>query len=363
MKKITLLLIGLVLSFSIEAQKCGPKRPIYGNMQYMNCNGFWMPVVIGDDTAKSSAILDLESDSLGILIPRMSSSKMAAIVSPETGLLIYNTSVNAFHWYNGSAWVMLGSGDTVSASNGLTETNGAFKLGGTLSDSTQVNTGTSALIFNRAADSITFGIYHGPDDGEPSFLASHTDSGTTYFLINKLHGVDDNYGVIDLAGVKTANSGEIAAVGTARLRGSGLLSNVAIYINARHTYEEKLNTTGWAVKYDNNEYAKIDTVKGRFISTTYIVPGYTSAVPVRKDTITVTTQHLALEPAGALDSLYITFPQSPINGQTVRMVSTATITTVIPLSATLYDNSTSFTLGTTAKQYVYDTTAGKWILF
>jgi hypothetical protein len=37
----------------------------------------------------------------------MTTSEMAAIVSPATGLLVYNTTSQAFYNYNGTAWVML----------------------------------------------------------------------------------------------------------------------------------------------------------------------------------------------------------------------------------------------------------------
>lgn len=46
----------------------------------------------------------------GILIARISTGTRDGIVSPATGLLIYNTTTNAFNYYDGSAWTAVGGG-------------------------------------------------------------------------------------------------------------------------------------------------------------------------------------------------------------------------------------------------------------
>ena len=50
--------------------------------------------VLGGETPDNSAILDLQSNSKGLLLPRLTTAQRAAIVNPQTGLLIYNTSLN-----------------------------------------------------------------------------------------------------------------------------------------------------------------------------------------------------------------------------------------------------------------------------
>ncbi len=58
----------------------------------------------------ASAMLDIESDTAGILIPRMTISQRDAISSPATGLLIYQTDdVVGFYHYDGSNWKVIGS--------------------------------------------------------------------------------------------------------------------------------------------------------------------------------------------------------------------------------------------------------------
>ena len=49
--------------------------------------------------ADNSALLDIKSNSKGILIPRMSSAQKAAIASPASGLLVYQTDGIAGFYY------------------------------------------------------------------------------------------------------------------------------------------------------------------------------------------------------------------------------------------------------------------------
>lgn len=67
--------------------------------------------------AAASAILTLASTTKGLLTPRMTTTQRDAIVSPATGLFIYNTTTNLFNAYNGVAWVALtaSGGGTVDA--------------------------------------------------------------------------------------------------------------------------------------------------------------------------------------------------------------------------------------------------------
>jgi len=69
--------------------------------------------------AHPSAFVDISSTTQGVLIPRMTSTQRAAISSPATGLMVYETDpCNCFYYYN-AGWVKIGSG--TSAGNwGLT---------------------------------------------------------------------------------------------------------------------------------------------------------------------------------------------------------------------------------------------------
>lgn len=53
----------------------------------------------------TSALLHLESDSLGFLPPTMTTTQRDAIYQPATGLIIYNTTDSAVQYYNGVCWL------------------------------------------------------------------------------------------------------------------------------------------------------------------------------------------------------------------------------------------------------------------
>jgi hypothetical protein len=85
--------------------------------------------------AHASAILDVKSTAKGLLIPRMTKTERNSIITPATGLMIFQTGPDSigFHYYSGSTW------NWVSSSNGSdwkltgnTGTNPAANFIGTL---------------------------------------------------------------------------------------------------------------------------------------------------------------------------------------------------------------------------------------
>lgn len=72
--------------------------------------GFSQSVSINNDAAvaDTSAILDVSSTTKGLLIPRMTAAQRTAIVTPATGLLVYqNDGDSGFYYYNGTGWFLL----------------------------------------------------------------------------------------------------------------------------------------------------------------------------------------------------------------------------------------------------------------
>jgi len=68
------------------------------------CLSSYAQVGIGTATPSSNAALDISSTTRGLLPPRMDSVQRNAIAAPPAGLVIYNTSINAFQCYNGTEW-------------------------------------------------------------------------------------------------------------------------------------------------------------------------------------------------------------------------------------------------------------------
>ncbi|HLP28388.1 MAG TPA: hypothetical protein VK147_07100, partial [Candidatus Didemnitutus sp.] len=59
-------------------------------------------VGIGTATPDNSALLELNSTTKGLLVPRMNQTERDALVQPSTGLLIYNTTTGSFQYNFGS---------------------------------------------------------------------------------------------------------------------------------------------------------------------------------------------------------------------------------------------------------------------
>ena len=98
MKKILLFIVGLIAIVQLQAQ-----------------NGVAISTS-SSATPDGSAILDVQSTSQGMLIPRLDIADLstaAPVSSPATGLMAYNTNTTTgpgFFYWDGSAWTSLGGG-------------------------------------------------------------------------------------------------------------------------------------------------------------------------------------------------------------------------------------------------------------
>ena len=118
-------------------------------------------VGVGTSFPNTSSLLDLTSNSKGLLIPRMTTTDRDAISSPATGLLIFDISLNSFYYYNGTSWVAVGSAS-------------GWQLNG--------NSGTNAANFIGTTDAqpLSFGVNNSP----AGFI--HPSSWNTAFGIGTL---------------------------------------------------------------------------------------------------------------------------------------------------------------------------------
>lgn len=80
---------------------------------WFNTKGQGLSINATGVAADNSAMLDVSSNSQGVLVPRMTASNRMGISSPATGLLVYQTNgVSGFYFYNGTDWVSLNSSTT-----------------------------------------------------------------------------------------------------------------------------------------------------------------------------------------------------------------------------------------------------------
>lgn len=71
-------------------------------------------VGIGTITPNASSVLDITSTTQGMLTPRMTTAQRTAIATPADGLMVYDTDIKAFHYYNSSTatWTVMNSAAT-----------------------------------------------------------------------------------------------------------------------------------------------------------------------------------------------------------------------------------------------------------
>ncbi|MEP3387720.1 MAG: hypothetical protein ABJO02_06015 [Reichenbachiella sp.] len=63
---------------------------------------------VNQETPHSSAVLDVSSNSRGVLFPQMNTATRDLIPSPAEGLLIYNTDNKTYEFFNGTEWLGMG---------------------------------------------------------------------------------------------------------------------------------------------------------------------------------------------------------------------------------------------------------------
>jgi hypothetical protein len=122
MQKLYFLLLACLCYVSINAQqpssinievKDENGRTIYSGpysnqLTQRNPNSGTGGVGIGTSTPSGNAILELQSTSKGLLLPRMSDADMRAIVAPEEGLLVYNTTYHRMFYKSNDCWRSVG---------------------------------------------------------------------------------------------------------------------------------------------------------------------------------------------------------------------------------------------------------------
>jgi len=70
--------------------------------------------LVGIGTTAPKGALDVTSKTNGFLPPRMTTAERNAILSPEPGLIIFNTDLGKFNGFNGGSWVTIGGETTPS---------------------------------------------------------------------------------------------------------------------------------------------------------------------------------------------------------------------------------------------------------
>jgi hypothetical protein len=115
-------------------------------------------------SASNSSIVNVQSTNKGVLVPNMTTVQRTAIVSPQKGLLVFDTNTNSFWFHNGTVWSEINSSTTkpaflATSSSQFIPTDGATFVGLEIFDIT------------NSFDAAT-GIFTAPSDGIYQFTVS-----------------------------------------------------------------------------------------------------------------------------------------------------------------------------------------------
>ena len=89
---------------------------ITASFQLTTLQLFSQSVAINNDGSDPhpSSILDIKSNTKGLLIPRMTTAERDLITDPAKGLLVFDDDENTFYFHNGGGWIALSTGSSTN---------------------------------------------------------------------------------------------------------------------------------------------------------------------------------------------------------------------------------------------------------
>jgi hypothetical protein len=155
-------------------------------------------VGIGTSNPNANAILDVKSNSKGLLIPRMLSTQRESMALGVTdrGMIVYDGTLNQFMFFNGTAWKGMSTDTSLWQINGTDVFRGAGKVG--------VGTDNPLSKFHLKNDDGTIAA---------RIENTYTGAATSYSLLldNKSENTNDRYGIMSRS-YGSPNGGDLFAV-------------------------------------------------------------------------------------------------------------------------------------------------------
>lgn len=253
----------------------------------------------------------------------------------DSGLVIFNTTLDSLQYYNGTAWIDIGG------SGGSTPTlQQVITAGNTLTVPETINNGTHLLTFSGAIQ--LNGLYLNGSYHSANYTLSYTGTDDIVYM-NPTGGSTDTVFLPAVAGSTPAPIWTIYNQGTGTVvidGGSGNTfgfggSNRYYYLEGQDQSVSIIaaGSTAWGIM------AMTDQIKN-------IKYSHTIFTPTTGQTVTsVLGQENIINPAGTLATLTIALPSSPKNGDAVWFTATQAITTITYSGGTVVGAPTTISLG------------------
>lgn len=129
-------------------------------------------VGIGTTSPDASSLLDVTSTEKGVLIPRMTTSEKLSIVSPSTGLIVYDTDLSCFSFFDGSIWSCLSVDRSLAAATLFSLDCGSIIKNGTLISGNAAN-GVNAILPYTGGNGGSYSSFSVASTGVTGLTASY----------------------------------------------------------------------------------------------------------------------------------------------------------------------------------------------
>jgi len=234
----------------------------------------------GDDP-DGSAMLDVSSTVKGLLVPRMTNTERIAIVTPATGLLVYQTdSIKGFYYYDGAAWTNLAlvnfdesnysysskTGVQLKAANVATDVDLVLSPKGAGAVLVQQPDGNATGGNNRGAGAVDFQKSRSTADrvasGENAFIgggSSNTASGSHSTVVGGFNNLASHYLATISGGSANTASSNFATVGGGN---SNVASGFASCVNGGYFNNATANFSAASGGVNNMASGKSSFVAG-----------------------------------------------------------------------------------------------------
>ena len=183
----------------------------------------------------ASAMLDIKSDTSGILIPRMTQAERDAISSPATGLMVYQSDqTTGFWYYNGAKWMHLSTGtasvftldsNTVYPDTSLVDmANDNFVFGSPQLDADGIFNHANRLLFDKSKGAFRAGHADG--------LQWNASNMGDYSVALGWNSVASGYQAVSIGGSTTASGANATAMGYSAVASGYVATAIGEYATA-----------------------------------------------------------------------------------------------------------------------------------
>jgi hypothetical protein len=184
---------------------------------------------IGNNTSNlSSAILQIDSTSQGVLFPRMTIAERDAIVSPAIGLLVYNTTDLVLNGWDGTQWTEVGGGGGLGLLDDALMTS-------TLTSVVDKENTASPLKLSTNLVSVGSTLQISTDD--TTYIDAEDSLGNNRFTISRVVGQQEVN--VDFASNPTDGATKVGAIRTYQ-DGVNLSDAISVEKNGQATFTERV---------------------------------------------------------------------------------------------------------------------------